>query len=246
MSGKYNQKNKHNHQKQYKQRDEQFKHKDPPEGKREDVYKEKTRQDLIDENIYLRWKYQGIKEYADNIEESKIAIGERFQEYQSYIVNKYLSPEIKVLTEKIKTLEESASKSSNDESKVQAELEKTQKELAETLAELETTRKELADTSAELESTKTDLSDAQHELEDAVEINEAFRIRLSECDKQISKKGNSKRIVELESRNKSLNQEIARYKLDCEQLQKEKLNAILFTILVFIVGYTLYYASSLM
>lgn len=80
------------------------KYQDPPEGNKKEVYEQKSRSDLINENIYLRWKVHGLKIYCDNINESNDVLTKKFEEYHGYIVNTYLSPEITKLNDEIAKL----------------------------------------------------------------------------------------------------------------------------------------------
>lgn len=80
------------------------KYENPPEGNKKEVYECKNRNDLINENIYLRWKVHGLKIYSENINTANDELTKRFEEYKAYVYNKYLNPDIQKLKAEIEKL----------------------------------------------------------------------------------------------------------------------------------------------
>lgn len=228
-----NNRKQHSQQHSQQRNQQHSQHRDPPEGKRDDVYKEKTRQDIIDENIYLRWKNQGLSEFNKTLTDSKEAICKRFEEYQSYITDVYLSPEISTLTEKIKNLEDE-----NDNLKIKlsnvSDVDEYKTKVVKLTEQINGLRNQLNASFDKIEDVNRQNSNYKERCDCLQKEVDSYRDCLSDIDKPSSKKSPSRKIYDLENKNKNLTKCLETYKSTCEKLKQEKINCILITTFVFL------------
>lgn len=190
-------------------KNQKYKYQDPPQGKRADVYKDLSRQEIIDENIYLRWKNEGLKVFNENLEDARQALYERFELYHKSIYDIYLSPEILKLNEKIKQL--------TDENN--------------NLKETNTYNKEIEDKLQTCENLKTELQIYKNRCEELTELNDELRKYINEFDKNNSRKTNARRISELETANNNLIIKYNNLALMYDSLQIKNVKNIVITVL---------------